>query len=167
MFFKRKSSGATLYGQSTSRWLCTTLLASVSLTLPCSAAVIQQDQALSFGSFVLAGNDAISTLVIPYDEAVAPSSSYKLYPLSPGQPGHYSLSGFVASTVLIITINDFNLTAPGQELMTVTNFTFPAITTNGSGDAFLEVGATLSSTGSGTGYGESGYTGTMDIIISW
>lgn len=135
------------------------------LSLP-SFAAITELQPLTFGEFALGPNDAESTLRVPYDGS-KPRASYKLFPITLGQPGSFQLSAYPAWTFLMITIMDFDLTSGASQPLHVEDFTFPTIQTDADGNAVLPIGATLKTTGAGGSYGDGNYTGTMNITISW
>jgi len=129
-------------------------------------AAITEVQELSFGTFALVDNATVSTLRIPYN-GTNPVASSKLYPLTRAQPGQYQISGMPSFQALIITINNFSLQVGAAEPFNVNTFTYPALITDTNGEALLEVGATLNTTGSGTGYADATYTGTISITISF
>ena len=130
-----------------------------------SAAMIE-DQQLHFGTFALVDNLTVSTLKVPYN-GTNPVATNKLYPLSFGQAGNYSLSAFPAFTPLIISISDYELKIGVSEPFTVGSFTHESIITDVNGEAQLRLGATLSTSGTGTLYGDAVYSGNMNIVISW
>lgn len=146
----------------------TLALFSVILFVPSNSvrAAISESQPLHFGTFALANNLTVSTLRVPFD-GNNPVATNNLYPLSFGQAGHYQLTSLPAFMPLIITISDYVLQVGAAEEFSVSSFTYPALMTNASGEALLKVGATLSTTGSGTEYGDAVYTGIMNIMISW
>ena len=129
-------------------------------------AAMTEEQALHFGTFALAHNLTVSTLRVPYS-GNNPIATNKLYPLSPGQAGHYRLTAYPAFMPVIVTISDFILRVGASEPLSISDFTHPAIMMDANGEALLKVGATLSTSGSGTNYGDAAYTGTMNITISW
>ncbi len=129
-------------------------------------AAIAEVQPLKFGTFALVTNNVVSTLKIS-ESGANPVASIKLYPLVFGQAGHYQLTGYPAWTPLIITIADYQLTIGGSEPFTIGSFTFDPVTTDGSGEALLKLGATLSTSGTNVVYGDALYTGNMNIVITW
>ncbi|BCD96887.1 DUF4402 domain-containing protein [Marinagarivorans cellulosilyticus] len=129
-------------------------------------AAVTEEQAISFGSFAIAANDAQSSIVISKNGGT-PVYSYKIYPLMHGQPGQYRLSAYPAFTPLVININDFVLQRTGAPNLLIEDFTHDPIITDGSGEALLDLGASLKTTGLGGSYGDGNYTGTMNITISW
>ena len=131
-----------------------------------SFAAVTEEQPISFGSFAIAANDAQSSIIISKNGGT-PSYSYKIYPLVHGQPGQYQLSAYPAFTPLVININDFVLQRTGAPNLLVEDFTHDPIITDGSGQATLNLGASLKTTGLGGSYGDGNYTGTMNITISW
>ena len=108
------------------------------------------------------------------------------------QPGIYSVAGATATTNVYITFaepgmpaalidsshpaNHATLTGPGGDTFTVDTFTFnstgsdafgPYILSDGSGNAMVDVGATLHTTATATTYADGAYRGTMDVMASY
>jgi len=127
---------------------------------------ITEEQALAFGEFGLGANDVVSTMLVPHS-GLHPRATNKLYPISLGQRGIYRLTGYPASTPLMITINDFQLTRAFSEPFNIEDITFDSVMTDSNGEALLIVGATLKTTGSTAVYGDGDYQGNMNIVISW
>jgi hypothetical protein len=80
------------------------------------------------------------------------------------------VDGYTPLTPLLINVNATNLTASGGGaafFSTGDTFTNPAIViTDLTGSATFEIGATLSSNGSGAGFIDSDYTGTYTISVT-
>lgn len=131
-----------------------------------SFAAVTEEQSISFGSFAIAANDAQSSITISKNGGT-PVYSYKIYPLAHGQPGQYRLTAYPIFTPLVININDFVLQRTAAPNLLVEDFTFDPIITDGTGQALLNLGASLKTTGLGGSYGDGNYTGTMSITISW
>ena len=129
-------------------------------------AAITEVQPLKFGTFALVTNNVISTLKIS-DSGANPIASIKLYPLVFGQAGHYQLTGYPAWTPLIITIADFQIVKGVSEPMTIGSFVYDPVITDGSGEATLKLGATLSTSGTNVVYGDALYSGSMNIVVTW
>ncbi|OUR90582.1 hypothetical protein A9Q81_19045 [Gammaproteobacteria bacterium 42_54_T18] len=129
-------------------------------------AAMDEEQSLHFGTFALVNNTTVSTLKI-FHTGATPDASSKLYPLSFGQAGHYRLTAYPVFTPLTITIADFTLNVGMAEPFTISAFTHDAIITDGAGEALLKLGATLSTSGTGTNYGDAVYTGIIDIQVSF
>ena len=129
-------------------------------------AAITEVQPLKFGTFALVTNNVVSTLKIS-DSGANPIASIKLYPLVFGQAGHYQLTGYPAWTPLIITIADYQIVKGASEPMTIGSFVHDPVITDGSGEATLKLGATLSTSGTNVVYGDALSSGTMNIVITW
>ena len=127
---------------------------------------ITEVQPLKFGTFALVTNNVVSTLKIS-DSGANPIASIKLYPLVFGQAGHYQLTGYPAWTPLIITIADFQIVKGASEPMTIGSFVHDPVITDGSGEALLKLGATLSTSGTNVVYGDALYSGSMNIVVTW
>jgi hypothetical protein len=142
-------------------------LIACSILYPASCrAAITEEQPLSFGSFAIAKNDAVSTLIVPHVGGI-PRATYKLFPLTRAQPGHYRLTAYPAFTPLMINISDFQLNLGASPILYIEDFTFDPVNTDASGAALLKIGATLKTSGLGGTYGDGGYSGTLNITVSW
>ena len=142
------------------------LLVCLFFVVQSSQALMTETQELKFGKYAIAGNVRGSVLIVPYTGA-APWATNKIYILLAGQAGHYQLSGFPANTPLNITIPDFFLTLPQSESFKVGQFTQENLITDSSGNAFLNLGATLYTSGNGNPYVDGSYFGNMDITIDF
>jgi len=123
---------------------------------------------LSFGRFVVANNATVSTLTI-YHDGKNPRATNNIYPIEQGRPGEYFLSGFPAFTPLDITVianDDLTTDGPTEEFV-VSDVTFDDVTTDANGEGTLIIGATLSTSGNGTGYVSSDYDAVIMINISF
>lgn len=122
---------------------------------------------LWFGRFAIADNSVVSTMRIRHDGR-NPIATNRMFPIEFGTAGEYQLSNFPAFTPLVVTITSNNLTTAGPtEHFTVGNFTFEDVTTDANGEAILTVGATLSTTGSGTPYVSAEYSTIYNIVFSY
>lgn len=131
-----------------------------------SYSAITEIQPLSFGNFAAPSNAVVSTLTIGYMGG-HPSVTNRIYVLSPPQPGQFQLTDYPPWTPLMINISNFQLVLGASPSFLIEDFTTNSIITDGSGQALLRVGATLKTTGTGGTYGDGGYTGNMNITISW
>lgn len=122
---------------------------------------------LWFGRFVVADNSTVSTMTIRHDGR-NPIATNQIYPIEFGTAGEYQLFNFPAFTPLAITITGNDLTTPGPtEVFSIGSFTFEDVTTDVNGEAVLVVGATLSTSGSGTAYVSAEYDTIYNIVISF
>lgn len=130
----------------------------------------EEEQALSFGNFAIGSNSTVSTLTVLTNGSI-PQGTNKIYPISLAQPGRYRLSSFPVANFspLTISIADFSLQLGSRpELLFVTDLVFPSIiSTNAGGEAFLDVGATLKTSGTGELYRDGPYRGVINIIVNW
>ncbi len=125
-------------------------------------------QGLSFGSFISKNNDA------QYDITVNTNGSYSydaagFILISIPNPGVYDIDGLMISTAItsVDVTQNAPLSAPGNSLQML-NFTetHPG-STDASGVARIEIGATARTTGSGTLYPDQTYTGVVEIQINY
>ena len=131
-----------------------------------SFAAITEEQPLSFGSFAIGKNDAVSTLKIPHASGI-PTATYKMFPLTRGQPGIFRLTAYPAFSPLMINITNFQLNLGASPILYIEDFTFDPVNTNAAGEAILTIGATLKTSGLGGNYGDGNYSGTMNITVNW
>jgi hypothetical protein len=134
-----------------------------------SAAIVEQQQ-LNFGIIAIPDNSITSSLTIPYT-GLTPSISGNIVFLAPGNPGIYRLQSFPPDTALIISVTGSNLiymsNHPTAEPLQMNAFSYPALTTDSLGEAVIELGATVSTTGSGAPYLDGPYAGDISITINW
>lgn len=147
-----------------------TIMATFALPSGSAVAAIVEQQQLNFGTFAIADNSVISSLIIPYN-GQTPSISGGIAFISPGNPGIYRLESFPANTALIISVTGSNLIYlgyhPTAEPLQMNAFTHPTLTTDSLGEALIELGATVNTTGSGVPYLDGPYTGDISITINW
>lgn len=132
------------------------------------AQTITENIPLSFGRVVLVDNS------VSRDIELLPTGSYTADPayifFSEPQLASVTVDGYTPLTPLLINVSATNLTASGGGaafFSTGDTFTNPAIViTDLTGSATFEVGATLSSNGSGAGFIDSDYTGTYTISVT-
>ncbi|MDD9899563.1 MAG: DUF4402 domain-containing protein [Alphaproteobacteria bacterium] len=142
------------------------------------AQTMTEVQNLDFGTFGLRDNDAGHTIVVEPDGDV--TYAPEIVPgMSVAQRGEYALTGFPANMLLtfgvasstppddggIIVDNGTSLSTGSGEVFTVDTYTTNSPTTDGSGDATLYLGATLTTSGSTTMYGDGLHSGNVDITI--
>ncbi len=124
---------------------------------------------LDFGEFALLDNGSVHTIVVTpangvtYDPALIRGIQ--------AQRGEYLLTGLPPSEALVITLNNtVDLShngLGGGTLFTIGAYTTNNPSTNGSGDATLYIGATLSTSGTGAGYIDGPYSGSVDLTINF
>jgi hypothetical protein len=124
---------------------------------------------LNFGEFAMLDNNSVHTIVVTpgniatYDPALIRGIQ--------AQRGEYLLTGLPANEALGITLdNTVDLShngLGGGALFTIDTYTTNNPSTNGAGDATLYIGATLSTSGSGSGYIDGPYSGSVDLTINF
>lgn len=134
-------------------------------------------QHLNFGTFSVAHNAGVYHVIVAPDGST--SYSPGIYPDVQAQPGIYLLTGlppgmkitlgtYVASPPLnggLKIDNSTGLTFGGSPPFTVGSFTCNNPTTDGAGNATLLIGATLTTSGSGSYYDTGMYHGTIDLTF--
>lgn len=153
-----------------SAFLFSTVTAALLLASGIACAAIVEQQQLNFGTIAIPDNSAVSSMTIPYN-GLTPSISGNIVFLAPGNPGIYRLQSFPPDTALIISVTGSNLiymsNHPTAEPLQMNAFTYPTLTTDSLGEAVIELGATIVTTGSGAPYQDGPYSGDISITINW
>lgn len=129
---------------------------------------ILETQVLSFGSVAISDNNTKQTLRIGIDGRV--SSDIGIIPVLPGTPGQFTLIGFPPHQSLTIEFDTLVLSAAGDGLgqtFTVGFSYLPLVTTDANGEATINFGATLTTSGDGDPYLDSAYFGNGIVHILW
>ena len=136
-------------------------------TLP-SYAGVTTIQALSFGEFVMKNNDAAYDITINTNSSFTFSAAGFIEITAPVE-GIYDLDGMAPSTAIAsVTVTQVTpLSGSGFDLQMI-NFqeTHPG-STDGSGVARIEVGATARTNGLGGSYIDQTFNGTIQIQINF
>jgi len=141
-------------------------------SLAVTAETVIEQSPLDFGSIALKDNNGAYQYRLRYTGQVI--NDPEIFIVSPGTPGDYFLSGFPASTLLTISITSPTglvespaSPVPSNEAFTISNFDYiPSVTTDVNGELTVLVGATITTSGSGS-YDDSLYVTTMNINISY
>ena len=124
---------------------------------------------LDFGTFALKDNNSPHTIVVTPGNGITYDPAFVVGVQA--QRGVYSLSGLPHNEALGITIdNTVNLSLNGSgsgALLGIGTYTSNNPSTNGSGDATLYIGGTLTTSGSGSLYGNGDYSGSVDLTINF
>lgn len=128
---------------------------------------------LSFGTIVLLNNDETHEYKISFAGDVNADPAYII--LTPGQPAEYLLTEFLTNTQLTISIlvPDTTTSLAGSIDNSTSQFTIDnhhtassTITTNSLGEATINIGANLTSSGSGF-YTDATYFNNMTILVDY
>jgi hypothetical protein len=150
------------------------LLGCVSVCLLCSPAGLQAQTVtpnveMSFGEFAIKNNNSRHALQVAQNNSYSADSAYAV--ITPPNRAEWSLTSFPASTLITISIPDATLTFGNSgtgEYFTVENFAHPAtVTTDGSGSASFNFGATLYTSGSTAMYADGSFSGSSLVTLSW
>jgi len=142
-------------------------LTSFYLVAPANA-VISEVQAINFGKFALQNNTSVHTYRVLPNGTINANVEYIRF--FDGQEGQYNLSGYPATTALTILVTSGNLTtgAGGEQFSIGSWDTSPAsLVTDASGEESFNLGATLSSSGSGTMYLDGTFNVNATITINF
>ena len=128
-----------------------------------------EEEPLSFGIFAAPDNSSVHKLRIFYDNSL-PDTVGQIYILEPGRAGRYRLSGLPANRSLNITVTATPMSTVANpqvnEEFVLDSFIYPPTITDATGSALLELGATLSTTGSGSSYQSTQYRATITITVN-
>jgi len=137
---------------------------------------------LDFGQFGMRDNNSPHTIVVTpgggvtYDPAFIPDG------VAQAHPGQYALSGLPPNMALNYGISTTNGTTNGGTtltntvslslngaligaLFTVGSYTANSPSTDALGNATISIGGTLTTSGTGAGYGDGSYDGSVDLTI--
>lgn len=137
------------------------------------AATISEVRGLSFGTIAITDNSAPYSIRMSFAGDINADPAFII--INPGHPAEYFLEGFLPNTNLNISIlvpsettELMGETDPGTSQFTINqHHSFaPIITTNLLGEATLEVGATLTTSGSGY-YKDARFFAPMTIMVSY
>ena len=143
---------------------------------------IFEGQALTFGRFAVVDNSAPRQIIVTTDDDVIYDTGIVGDPSNPGRRGEYTLTGMPANVIFYLGVNIPNppaeggvvleetvpLTGLGSEDFTIGSFKINSndqMVTDGNGDATLYIGATLTTSGSGTHYVSDTYDGEFTITF--
>jgi len=145
----------------------------ISWPAPVLAATITQQQALSFGTIALRDNSSAHQMNIAFDGTITADPAFII--ISAGSPAEFLLSGFTANTLVNVSILVPSTTSvlagavdPSTSQFTIDNHhTFaPVLTTNLLGEATVNVGARLTTSGVGF-YKDAMYIAPMTISVNY
>ena len=148
---------------------------------PAKAQTMTEVQKLDFGTFGVVNNNGSYTIVIGPDNSVTYDPSGKIVSDGAhiGHRGVYALAGFPPNMQLTLGVtttnntttggvtltNGSSLTYAGNPAFSIGSFTANNPLTDASGNATLYIGATLTTSGSGTNYMSGTYNGSVDITL--
>lgn len=150
------------------------------VNFPALAQTISEVDALHFGSFAVVKNDAPYSITVTPDNDTLPDAEIVVD--EPGQRAEYFFEGlpnnvnfYIGVTVPNppteggITVDAVSPTATGPgPNFTISNFLIDnagVMQSNGSGEARVYIGATLTTSGTNAMYGTGNYNGTYEITI--
>lgn len=136
------------------------------LTSAAYAQTITENQPLRFGELSLTNNNAARQVILNSSGGYTADSEFIVF--NDPQLGNVTASGYLPLITLNIVISDATLTGGSAASFVIKDtFTNPAtITTDASGEATFDVGATLESDGSGITHTDDSYDGNYTITIT-
>jgi hypothetical protein len=148
------------------RLLCILLVAvSVFCSHPSHADTLREIQPIAFGAMAITGAYPQS-ITIGADGSEHDSGGF--LPLQAVRNGVYLIENLPANTSFTVSVADTFMVGQGTTQFDITDFTFDhnSYTTNGSGDATVNIGATLRLV-NGTTYSPGAYRGTYDLVLTF
>lgn len=150
-------------------FLLTILLWAASTTTAIAQPLIEEEQSLNFGTLAISANATVSRLTYPRTGSnISIEGQFVL--IDRGSTGLYQFTGFPANTTLDVSLGTSTLNADTigiTEPLTVDNYDFAQLTTNSLGEAELSLGARLSTSGNGSSYEDSPYSGTTVLRVDY
>lgn len=138
-----------------------------------NAASISQERSLDFGTIAIIDNSAAYTMHMSFSGEVNADPAFLI--ISPGHPAEFFLSGFLPNSNLTIdilvpseTTESTAGSGSGTSQFTISNHHsfYSTVTTDSLGEATINVGATLTSSGSGN-YQNATFFAPMTIVVSY
>ncbi|NQZ14283.1 MAG: DUF4402 domain-containing protein [Alphaproteobacteria bacterium] len=130
------------------------------------AQTIVENRPLNFGRFALVDNGAPRTLQLLPSGLFTADPQY-MFLIDP-RAGNITVSGYPPATPLSVSISTTTLNnGGGASFNTISTFTDPAvITTDATGEATFDIGATLRSDGGGSTHSNGNFNGSYTITVS-
>lgn len=137
-------------------------------SLSASAQVINEDQELHFGRWVVTNDSSPRTITLQANGTY--SNSPELFMLEPPMVGVYEISGLTpGATVSSIVVTQIGrLNAGNSKDFALDNFdvvTPPVV--NPSGVLHMTLGARATTSGTGGSYPDATYTGLLNVIVNF
>lgn len=153
--------------KSSLKFLVLTAILAVSLPSSSAQAAITELRRLNFGKWFFPNNNTAHSITIALNGNVSTSSS-SLIMFSPPVTGLYRVTGLSAfGTVNSVTVTMSQPATFGAGQFLLDNFTTNIPPANNQGTTSLTLGATLTATGNGVGYGPGIYVGDLLIEIDY
>lgn len=142
---------------------------------------ITQNQALNFGTFAIADNNTVSSLVVTPDNDVFADPAF-VVGVPAGQRGYYTLTGLPPNVSFFLGVQVPNppseggivlddstpASAGGGPVFTLEDITIAnggVLQSDAQGDAVLYIGGSLKTSGNGQRYTGGNYFGTYQLTI--
>ena len=134
-----------------------------------SAPLIEEQQALDFGTIAIGSNTSVSRYTYP-GTGTNVIVEGQIILIAAGLPGLYVFTDFPALTTLTISIDETSLTTGTTgipEPLNVDNFDSTELTTDADGRAELSLGARLNTTGNAGVYIDASYSATTVLRVDY
>lgn len=129
------------------------------------AFVLVEDQAMSFGRFIVLDNAATRSVTMDTSGNISSTGDILVY--KDAQPGAFSITGAnpLASHTITVTPDPFDLTIVNNRYFSIDTFTISNSTSDADGNLSFTIGATIHTDGDGT-YNEAVYTGSYTVTVT-
>ena len=129
---------------------------------------VDELERLDFGTMAIPANNSVSELVLPRS-GLGISIEGDIVPIEPATSGRYRLSGFPPNTSVDVTLDDTDLTAESglTEPLAIDQYDFNDVFTSDAGEAELQLGARLQTSGTGNPHEDDLYTGATIISFEY
>lgn len=156
-------------------WLCNAntklvcaALATLCVSQPASAQVIDEERPLSFGTVAIVSGAGVGRITIEPDGSYTSNSN--LYVVTPPVRGEYHLSGATVSAIYTVTTPlSVDMVGPNGAYFTLDNFEIRPVTlsTDGSGNDIFYLSGRLQTQGGGMVYEDGVYSGSITMTVDF
>lgn len=139
------------------------------LSIPASAQSVEELDPFQFGILAIPSNSGVSEVELPRSgRNIVVTGSIVV--VSIGLPGRYLLSDLPANTPVEVSANDTELLyagAGGSERLQIGQYDSADVVTNNLGEAEIQLGASLETTGNGNFYEDGPYMGSTQLLLTY
>jgi len=139
------------------------------LSIPASAQSVEELDLFQFGALAIPSNSGVSEVELPRSgRNIVVTGSIVV--VSIGLPGRYLLSDLPANTPVEVSANDTELLyagAGGSERLQIGQYDTADVVTNNQGEAEIQLGGSLHTTGNGNFYEDGPYLGSTQLLLTY
>ena len=130
---------------------------------------IEELEPLDFGTVAIPANDEVSELALSRT-GLSIRVEGTMIVVDRGSPARYRLSGFPANTNIEVELDEATITAGGTgipEPLRIEDYDFNDVRTNDAGEAEIQLGGVMRTTGNGGDYEDAPYEGSTTLRVHW